>query len=568
MLSRSARSLIQRSVRFHESFVQTRCFADVPEALKENFKKVAPNLEAPSTPVTFLKERPEVPSTIPEKVTVNFVLPHEVPFLNKQVDSVVVPATAGQMGVLPGHVPTVAELKPGQEIARGSGYGVVSAAELEGFGDDSDEIEEDEEPHIVVPPAVNIRSGFQTDRGPPSGERVEVSKPVEKPEVARRLESSWDEDEFEGVPSGIPAAPAPPLSGSTEAPKPRPRIRRGPPKRPSKPEEFLLEGAFLVALVIYAINYYFGRRANEKIALSWAGQFVGEGSIIERNFAQIGSSEGADEPLLMKEGQTIMKFYASGRRYCEGLLATLELKYRHDLLSRLWYLVRPTRDMITIDVYMNDEGMDPFVFAVTKRKSAKAFHKEQKDLKDLASILDFSLRRKWNSDELAVIGDNREAANDLLSDVVIDQLFAEKVFDKYGASYFHSIHFTDQNEGTNRKVLRFKFYLPAPEKMTELSRLMAIIPYFIDAVGRYKLGSLARSKAEVARSKRAELAQKESDEDRDRNDALQRRAEEKRKKKMEERKLLQSRLNPEALSKLRAKERQKQMKKMAPKLKA
>lgn len=30
-----------------------------------------------------------------------------------QVDMVIVPATTGHMGVLPGHVPTIAELKPG-----------------------------------------------------------------------------------------------------------------------------------------------------------------------------------------------------------------------------------------------------------------------------------------------------------------------------------------------------------------------------------------------------------------------------------------------------------------------
>lgn len=30
-----------------------------------------------------------------------------------QVDMIIVPATTGQMGVLPGHVPTIAELKPG-----------------------------------------------------------------------------------------------------------------------------------------------------------------------------------------------------------------------------------------------------------------------------------------------------------------------------------------------------------------------------------------------------------------------------------------------------------------------
>ncbi|KAG6416007.1 hypothetical protein SASPL_123428 [Salvia splendens] len=36
-----------------------------------------------------------------------------VHLLCRQVDMVIVPATAGQMGVLPGHVATIAELKPG-----------------------------------------------------------------------------------------------------------------------------------------------------------------------------------------------------------------------------------------------------------------------------------------------------------------------------------------------------------------------------------------------------------------------------------------------------------------------
>ena len=34
-------------------------------------------------------------------------------FVYFKVDMVIIPATTGQMGVLPGHVPTIAELKPG-----------------------------------------------------------------------------------------------------------------------------------------------------------------------------------------------------------------------------------------------------------------------------------------------------------------------------------------------------------------------------------------------------------------------------------------------------------------------
>jgi len=77
------------------------------------WKKVAPNMEPPKTPLTFMKPRPAVPGSIPTKVTINFVLPYQVELSSKEVDMVILPATTGQMGILPGHVATIAELKPG-----------------------------------------------------------------------------------------------------------------------------------------------------------------------------------------------------------------------------------------------------------------------------------------------------------------------------------------------------------------------------------------------------------------------------------------------------------------------
>ncbi|KAK7286951.1 hypothetical protein RJT34_22323 [Clitoria ternatea] len=79
----------------------------------EAWKKVSPNLDPPKTPLSYLKPRPPTPSTLPTKLTVNFVLPYASQLSAKEVDMVIVPATTGQMGVLPGHVATIAELKPG-----------------------------------------------------------------------------------------------------------------------------------------------------------------------------------------------------------------------------------------------------------------------------------------------------------------------------------------------------------------------------------------------------------------------------------------------------------------------
>ncbi|XWS38679.1 hypothetical protein CRYUN_Cryun19dG0151700 [Craigia yunnanensis] len=99
---------------------RTRAFStDVPATpaqdsnFIESWKKVIPNLDPPKTPSSFMTPRPATPSSIPSKITVNFVLPYASELSAKEVDMVIVPATTGQMGVLPGHVPTIAELKPG-----------------------------------------------------------------------------------------------------------------------------------------------------------------------------------------------------------------------------------------------------------------------------------------------------------------------------------------------------------------------------------------------------------------------------------------------------------------------
>ncbi|KAK8555487.1 hypothetical protein V6N13_046016 [Hibiscus sabdariffa] len=79
----------------------------------EAWNKAMPNMDPPKTPLSFIQPRPDTPSSIPSKLTVNFVLPYASELATKEVDMVIVPATTGQMGVLPGHVATIAELKPG-----------------------------------------------------------------------------------------------------------------------------------------------------------------------------------------------------------------------------------------------------------------------------------------------------------------------------------------------------------------------------------------------------------------------------------------------------------------------
>lgn len=124
----------------------------------------------------------------------------------------------------------------------------------------------------------------------------------------------------------------------------------------------------------------------------------------------------------MKEGQNVFKFYASGRRYCQGMLATMELQSRHDLIARLYNTVVPCRDEISFEVYMNDEAMDQVVFALAKKKAAKAMQKEERDLQRFASFVSVPSNRKWVPEDLTVISESKEVAGEMITEAVLDQV--------------------------------------------------------------------------------------------------------------------------------------------------
>lgn len=420
--------------------------------------------------------------------------------------------------------------------------------ELEGFGEDGLEVDEPDAPYVAP-----VRT-----RASSSGGDLNVDVGI-KPKVeprTRKVDASeyWDEDEFEGLPVVEEAesdSVAPPggleeTIAVTESGKEK-YVRKRSPYSP------YLEIAGGVFFVIYGIVFWFGRKANEKIALQWATEFAGPGSIMEKNFSLLGfgdNVDASDAPSLLKEGQNTFKFWASGRRYCESLLGTIVLKNRQDLLSQLLYLVVPVKDEITFQVNLNEDAMEPVVFAIAKKKTAKDMQRDVKDLQQFATVLTPPTNRKWVSDDLSVISESRELAVDLLPEMLLDQVFGDKAFKAF-APYFVSLHFSDQfPESNHKKVLQFTFNMPPLEELADMKRLIALIPYFIDVMGRYKMGATAKTKASTIREKIRAEEYKEAT--RIRQEALQ-------KKKSEQQTPLSS--------KKEEKERLRQLKKSMPKVK-
>ncbi|KAK6143765.1 hypothetical protein DH2020_024113 [Rehmannia glutinosa] len=466
------------------------------------------------------------------------------------------------------------------------------------LGDPKDDIVP---PLRSTPPPISLSTSTpESHHGPPDSDQSGIKSPPSdqnpKPASTSAFDY-WDEDEFEGIPQTSisppenqvtpESAPAGSESDSdsqksVEDPKPDVKFSK-------KLASFWIEIACVSFLIMFTINYFTGKRENENLALAWASRFATKDSIFDKNFSLLGVGETDDSPLLLQDGKNVFKFYASGRRFCSGLLATMELKSRHDLISRLYNMVVPCKDEITFEVYMNDDAMDQVVFALARKKLAKTMQKEMRDLQRFAGLVNLPNGRKWVTDELQVVSESKEVAGDLITDVVLDQIskwaqiipskvpvvtllaswmpfaeelkvFGEKAFEKFGKGFI-SMHFSDQHLGSAKKMLVFKFALPDANKMADMTRLVALVPYYIDLIGRYKLSSHARSKTEASRSKVAQEIYKELQNAR--QEALQKKKAEQRKK-LEE---AETKLSAEALRKREAKERARQMKKAMPKMK-
>ncbi|KAM0939968.1 putative PAT complex subunit CCDC47 protein [Dioscorea sansibarensis] len=423
---------------------------------------------------------------------------------------------------------------------------------FEGLDDAWDAVLDDDhfdyEPSIPSP-AVSVSSHeLSSDPLPPA-----PPSPIADSEL-------WDEDEFEGIPilnliSYPPGSDPDPDLVQAPAPSPSDALKPS----PWFPGIYTIEFTVIIFLVSFVINYLDGKHKNERIVLSWASKFATRDSIFSKNFSFLGAGDGNDAPLLLKERPDVFKIWASGRKYCKGFVATMELKKRHDLISRIWDMVLLKRDTITFEVMMNDNAMDHVVLAVARSKASKAMLKEARDLQRFASVLAWTpAGRKWVSEELAIVAESKEVAGDLITDVVLDQVLGEKAFKKFGKEFI-SLHFSDQYPGSHSKMLIFKFALPDAKNMADMIILVSLVPYYVNLVGRYKVSSQTRSRTDAARLKAAHEACKELQNTK--REALRKQKEEKRKL-MDEAEA--NKLSADAINRRLEKEGARQLKKSKP----
>lgn len=322
-----------------------------------------------------------------------------------------------------------------------SRHPVYASSEFEGFdfeeGDTEDELTHSFSSISFPTPLTTTQSHASDFHDGPHSPIPEPADPVPNPSP---VEDEWDEDEFEGFPSQIHSGPMQEKSSSPEFSLHNSVSVEGMEEDKVGKKKILLRDCYVDIfcvwfLLCFGCNFFIGRNQNKNIAMAWAVKFATKDALFEKNFNLMGSGISDEIPLLLSDGYNIFKFYASGRKYCHGFLATLELKSRHDLISR-WFteLILPKMETITFEVTMNDDAMDQVVFALVRKKLSKNILKDESDLQRYAGLaLNAPSERKWVAEDLLVLSESKEVAGDIITDAVLD--LVSSFFSSYVVSF-------------------------------------------------------------------------------------------------------------------------------------
>ncbi|KAG2493184.1 hypothetical protein HYH03_008604 [Edaphochlamys debaryana] len=364
---------------------------------------------------------------------------------------------------------------------------------------------------------------------------------------------------------------APDTAGQTPQTQAKPKAVVNPPapKRrsilqpPARPTNYYLEVAAVLLLAFYAGVAWWGTSVNDAIATRFAREYcMRDDSFFGRQFALCGAGDptgpSGARAALVRESSSMFKFYASGRRYCGSLTATVTLRPRPDPLAWVLGLFMPTEDLVEVDVAMSEGAMQPLVLAAGTPRQIKALS-GRADVSNYAKLLKGEVVPGWPAGKVQVYAENAALFQDLFTDPRVNAVFTQPAH-AGTLRLFRSLLLTSEAEGSNKRLLRFVFALPPADDLKALEPLLTLVTNLIDVVGLHRLSPEAKKKATDARA-RAEAASAAADE------AKQKRIEALAKRKMEkalEEKERISRLAPEARrkaeEKLAAKAAKKSMK--------
>ncbi|EFN56107.1 hypothetical protein CHLNCDRAFT_51730 [Chlorella variabilis] len=374
------------------------------------------------------------------------------------------------------------------------------------------------------------------------------------------------------VPAGAGSAPRPPFVQLKEQ------------------DSWVLEGCAVAFLLAFLVNLAVGRGRNERLAVAWTTELVAPDGVLDRNFSLLGPGDTEAGEVLLKDSMHVYKFWASGRRFCQGLLATLQLVRRQDLLAYSLQLVRGQKDVMELELRMSEGCMPPLVLAIAPPPVARTMQQDSADVKRLCKRVDPTRDRiaQW-PERLTVLAEHSSIFYDLMTPQLLELAFGRDAFLAV-KPYFRFLHITSElpedagphkqarpqagwlgpgggkdggkRLGGGKGVVRLSFSLPPEGDTATLNKFLVTVLLLADLLGSYRLSPEQQKRAAEARQK------KEAEERAAVADDRQRRADERRQQKAAEEADRLKRMNPaqrekelERKQKLQAKRRMSRMSK-------
>ncbi|WAQ80693.1 hypothetical protein PtA15_1A31 [Puccinia triticina] len=166
-----------------------------------------------------------------------------------------------------------------------------------------------------------------------------------------------------------------------------------------RPAQLKLEGFLLVALIVYTITSYHGKRKNEKTVAHW---WHSHSELLRTQFSQVGtgSSKG-----YIADGPALFYGYATGRKGCQALTIRFALRPRQDLPFMIYEELRAAIDftwtgrsdrlelvwsLTPKKQQMSFEAKDSFVWALVEKRVMNVVREDRWDVRTFTEVKESS----------------------------------------------------------------------------------------------------------------------------------------------------------------------------------
>ncbi|KAJ2747626.1 hypothetical protein GGI20_000275 [Coemansia sp. BCRC 34301] len=310
---------------------------------------------------------------------------------------------------------------------------------------------------------------------------------------------------------------------------------------------YKIEALLLSIAMGLIVNYFYGSRRNKELVLAWEKPIS---DVLHANFSLVGDGS----QVLEWDSAADILFYASGRRHCKFVQGHMVLRARQDAIALVNDLAANTQEKVEIEVLLNDDNSNGFVFAAVPRKRSKAVGR---DRYDIATFTKTASHDKVSA-KVVVFSENADATAQLLDSGLGDVLADEDTL-------LEELYVTDSpsekpetHDFKREKKLTAIIRLPAAttEGLARFKEMLEFVFYLVDHVSEaialrpesVKKLAKAREEAYKGLSRMAEQ---------DRQEALAKVLAEKRRIELEG----VDKMSPEQRRKWEEKDRKKQLKK-------